>query len=279
MYKNIAINKGIETEEQSIERVKEDGIWNPDDDMKISELELYISNLKKSKDKLFLPSQKENHQKLIDDESFKLNSLLAKKKELMGSTAEEYATKMSNEEFLRLLIYKDNSLKELAFSEDDFGSLTYDELQEVNKIYFDLSSKLSDENIQKIIVQDFFNMYISFCEDSYNFFGKFICDLTALQMKLLLYGRVFNNIFQYNDDIPEHVKKDPKAIFEFVDNKKSREKYQNQVGDSDGTMLFGATKKDIEILDPEAKKISLSEQISKNGGSLSMEQMIELMGN
>ena len=43
-------------------------------------------------------------------------------------------------------------------------------------------------------------------------------------------------------------------------------------------MLFGATKKDIDILDPSAKKLSLSEEIAKNGGTLSMDQMIKLMG-
>jgi hypothetical protein len=103
--------------------------------------------------------------------------------------------------------------------------------------------------------------------------------MTVCQIKLLLYGRIFNNIFQYNDDIPEYMKKDPKAIFGFVDSKKSREQYQSSTKDSDATMLFGATDKDIEILDPTAKKISLSEQINKNGGTLTMEQMIELMGN
>jgi len=277
-YKDIAIKKGIETEQECLDRIKEDGIWNQSDDLKIAELELYVSNLKKSKNNLFLPSQKERHQKLIDDETYKLNILLAKKAELVGITAENYATKMSNEEFLRILIYEDKVLKKLAFTEDEFGSLPHEYLQIINKIYFNIVEKLNDENIQKIVVEDFFNMYISFCENSYAFFGKFICDLTGNQMKLLLYARVFNNIFQYNDDIPDHIKKDPKEIFEFIDNKKSKEKYENQVGDSDATMLFGATKKDIDILDPSAKKLSLSEEIAKNGGTLSMDQMIKLMG-
>jgi hypothetical protein len=278
-YKNAAIKKGIETQEQIYKRLKEENSWSDDDDIKVAELESYINNLKKTKDKLLLPSQKESHQTLIDEEQLKLNNLLISKKELTGITAEDYANKMANEEFLRLLLYKDNSLKELAFSDDDFGSLDTNEIIKISDNYFKISENLNDENIQKIVLQDFFNMYISSCENSYNFFGKFIHEMTAYQMKLLLYGRIFHNIFQYNEDIPENLRKDPKAIFGYVDSKKAREKYQNEVKDSDGSILFGATEKDVNILDPSAKKISLSEELAKNGGSLSMEQMMELMGN
>ena len=96
-------------------------------------------------------------------------------------------------------------------------------------------------------------------------------------MKLLLYGRIFNNIFQYHDDIPDDIRKDPKAIFDFVDSKKTRENFQSQNKDG-ATAIFGATSKDLDILDPSARKVSLADEIKKNGGSLSMDQMIELMG-
>ena len=277
-YKNNAINRGIETEAQTYERLKKDGDWTSDDDLKIAELESYISNLKKTKSKLFLPSQMDAHQEIIDEEQTKLNILLNKKSELISTTAESYANKMANEEFLRVLIYEDDSLKKLKYSEDEFGELTSTELSEISSKYFSISEKLNEDNIQKIVLQDFFNMYISSCEDAYIFFGKFIHQLTAYQMKLLLFARIFNNIFQYNDDIPDNIKKDPKAIFTFVESKKTREKFQSQSKDSDGSIIFGATKKDIDIIDPSAKKVSLSDEIAKNGGSLSMEQMINLMG-
>jgi hypothetical protein len=278
-YKEIAVKKGIETQEDIYKRLKIDGTWSDSDDLNISELESYISNLKKTKQKLLLPSQKDKHQELINEEESKLNQLLNKKKELVGICADEFANKMANEEFLRLLLYKDESLKELAFSKDEFGELCLDEITSITNSYFQISQNLNDEGIQKIVLEDFFNMYISSCENSYNFFGKFVYEMTVHQIKLLLYGRIFNNIFQYNDDIPDYMKKDPKAIFGFVDSKKTREQYQNDAKDSDATMLFGATDKDIEILDPNARKVSLSEALAKSGGSLNMEQMMNLMGN
>lgn len=276
-YKNIAINKGVETENQTRERLFKDGSWTDDDELKISELQLYISNLKKTKSKLFLPSQVEEHQKIIDGENSKLNVLLNRKHELDSTSAESYASKMSNEEFLRILIYEDKELKKLKYTYEEFGELTSSELVEISSAYMSLSNSLSEDNIQRIVLQDFFNMYISSCENPHIFFGKFIHELTSYQMKLLLFGRIFHNIFQYNDDIPDSIKQDPRAIFNFIESKKVREKFQHESKDSDGTMVFGATKEDIEILDPNAKKQSLSSILEKSGGSLNMEQMMELL--
>lgn len=276
-YKKIGIKKGLETEEQIYERLKNNKDWSNDDDLKIAELENYISNLKKTKEKLFLPSQKENHQKTIDEEQTKLNSLLSKKNELTGISVEAYAQKMANEEFLRSLIYKDENIKELKYSYEDFGCLTSEEISEISKIYFKITEELSDLNIQNIVLQDFFNVYLSCCDNPYYFFGKFINQLTVYQMKLCLYGKVFNNIFQYHNDIPDDLRKDPQGIFDFVDSKKLRENFQSK--SKDGTsVVFGATQKDLDILDPTAQKISLSEEIKKSGGSLNMEQMMKLMG-
>jgi hypothetical protein len=276
-YKNLAINRGIETEEQIYQRLNIEQAWTDEDNLKVAELESYISNLKKTKKKLFLPSQMEQHQKVIDEEEKKLNSLIDKKHNLISITAESYANKISNEEFLRILLYKDEKLTELKYTHDEFGELTSSELSEISLIYLEITSRFSEDNIQQIVLEDFFNMYLSSCEDSYIFFGKFIHQLSAYQMKLLLFAKIFNNIFQYNDDIPESIKKNPKAIFNYLDSKKNREKYQAQAKDSDGSMVFGATKQDIEILDPSAKKPSLSSLIEKNGGSLNMEQMMDLL--
>lgn len=275
-YEKIAISKGIEKSEQIYKRLKEEGDWSDSDDLKISEMKTYVENLKKTKSKIFLPSQKEAHQKLIDKEESELNFLLSKKAELVSVSAEDFAHKRSNEEFLRTLIYKDETLKNLAFSDEEFGELTANDITEISKIYYEVSKNLSDINIQKIVLQDFFNMYLSACENPYFFYGRFISELSVYQIKLCLFGRIFYNIFQYHDDIPEEIKKEPQAIFDFVDSKKNRESFKDKYKDG-ATAVFGATEKDLDVLDPSARKISLSEEIKKNGGSLNMDQMIKLM--
>jgi hypothetical protein len=275
-YEKIALSKGIEKSDQIYKRLKADGDWSEEDDLKISEMQLYVENLKKTKSKIFLPSQKNAHQKLIDEEESKLNFLLSKKAELVSVSAEDFANKRANEEFLRCLLYRDEELKNLAFSDEEFGELTSESVAEISKKYYEISKKLSDTNIQKIVLQDFFNMYLSACENPYFFYGKFISELSVFQVKLCLFGRIFYNIFQYHDDIPENIKKEPQAIFDFVDSKKNRESFKDKYKDG-ATAIFGATEKDLDILDPSARKISLADEIKKNGGSLDMDQMIKLM--
>ena len=134
--------------------------------------------------------------------------------------------------------------------------------------------------IQTAVLRDFFNMYISQTEDVGQFYGKPIVQLSAYQLKLALYARVFFNIFQYNDDIPEGIKKDPAAILRFSDSKRSKKGpvSKSMEKDSGGTAVFGATKEDLDFVDPNAKKISLSEEVKKKGGVLTMDDMIKMMG-
>lgn len=277
-YKKNAIKKGIESEKEIFSRLKNDESWSENDELKIQELQGYVSNLKKTKEKLFLPSQKEAHQKIINEEESKLNFLFFKKNELVGISAESFASKMANEEFLRTLIYEDENLTKLKFSNKEFGELTSSEVSELSNIYYKISSEFSDLNIQELVLQDFFSIYFSFCESAHDFFGRAVNKLTAYQMKLLLYAKIFNNIFQYHDDIPDEIKKTPEAIFNFIDAKKNREKYQSMQKDSGASVVFGAKSSDLDVIDPDAKKVSLAEEIKKNGGSLNMEQMMKLMG-
>ncbi len=273
-----AISRGIETEKEVYKRLIDCGDWSEEDDLKIIEQESYINNLIKTKDQIFLPSQKENHQKLIEEEQEKLNFLLNKKNELVSITAEKFASKVCSEEFIRLLIFEDSNLSKLKFTNEEFGDLSVEDLNELSSFHVKIIKEINEESIQKIVLEDFFGLYISLCEDPFAFFGKPIHELSAFQLKLLLYGRVFNSIFQTHDDIPIEIKKNPDEIFKFIDRKKAREKFQNSNSDKDASIVFGATREDLDILDPSARKISLSEQIAKNGGSLNMEDMIKLMG-
>ncbi len=276
-YLEIAKKRGLELESATYQKLIDAKEWTEDDELQIMQLKKYVSNLKTTKSKLLLPSEKENHQKLIDEEEKKLNNLINKKNELLGVTAENFANKMANEEFLRLLIFKDRNLKKVKFSRNDFGELRNEQVIELTNKYADISKALNDDAIQDIILQDFFNVYFSYCENAKDFFGKPINKLSAYQMKLSLYSKILNNIFQYHDDIPEYMRKDAKSIFLFVESKKSREKFQSSTSKDGGTAIFGATKKDIDMLDPNSKKLSLSSLIEQNGGSLNMEQMIDLM--
>ena len=277
-YKKHAVSKGIQEEEDVLTRLNTDGTWTKDDETKILELESFIKNLEKTKSKLALPSQRENHQKLINEEQFKLLELKMQKKELVGKTATEYANNRSNEDFLRSLLHKDEQVKNLFLSDEEFGELEGEELSSLMNSYYGIMNKFSDENIQHAVLQDCFSLYLSHCEKPWDFFGKPLIQMSLYQLKMIAYGRMFLNIFQNVDKIPDSIRKDPKALMDFAESSRNKEKLSSAAKDNSATALFGAKKEDLEFVDPEAKKVSLSDLLSKNGGQLNMEQMMEVMG-
>ena len=279
-YKNIAQSRGIPTEEEMLLSLLEEGIWTDDDDLKIINLEQELEGLRNSQRAALLPSQKKAMQKSIEEKKHELLLIKSKKNEILGQTAEVYGYKRSNEEFIRYLIYEDPQCKKHLFSDQQFSELSEEEVVFFVKNQEEISSRLRDENIQQAVLRDFFNMYMSQTEDIAAFYGKAIIDLTAFQLKLGLYSRVFFNIFQYNEEIPERIKKDPQAIFDFIDTKKGSSKLQQKLQDSGngGAAIFNATAEDLDLIDPNAKKLSLSDELSKKGGSMNMDDLINLMG-
>ena len=277
-HKNAAIKKGLETEEERLIEIKKDGIWLDNDDLKISNLELEINNLSTTQKKIFLPSQKESMSKDIESKKIEIYILKNKKRELIGKTAEEYASSRSNEEMLRYFIFKDRDLTENLFTEDEFSELDDTELLFFMNEQAKVNARLSELNIQKAVLRPFFNMYLSQCENIKDFYDKAIVLLSVYQLKTALYARMFFNIFQHVEDIPDHIKDDPEKLLAYSDSKRNN----NSGGideNSDASAVFGATKEDMKVISGNTKQISLKDELDKNGGKLNMEQMMKLAGH
>ena len=276
-YKNIAIKKGLETEEQRISATKLDGIWSEDDDLKIANLESEIENLSITQKNLMLPSQKDAMLKTIQEKRIEAYALKSKRKEIIGKTAEDYASVRSNEEMLRYFVFKDKDLTELFFTEDEFSELEDNDLFFFINLQSEMALRLCELNIQKAVLRPFFSMYLSQCENINNFYGKAIVLLSVYQLKTALFARMFYNIFQYTENIPDYIRDDPEKLLAFSENQRNT----NTGGlknDSDASSVFGATKEDMQILTNGEKQISLKDELEKNGGSLNMEQMMKLAG-
>lgn len=282
-YKTIAIDKGIPCEKDILKQLRDDGLWSDEDDLKIAGLEAEIESLKNTQRNLNLPSQKESFQKDIDEKSLELFRLRTSRKEVVGKTAEDYASSRTNEEFIRYVIYKDPELTEHYFTDEEFADLEDQQITLLLKQYDACSKRLNEQVIQESVLRDFFNMYMSQMEDVAAFYGKPIIHLTMYQLKLALYARAFFNILQHNPDIPDTIKKDPAAILRFSESKRnagSGSSSPKSTKNSDGgaTAVFGATKEDLDYVDPNARKISLADELKKHGGAMNMEQMMKMMG-
>lgn len=277
-YKNIAIKKGLENEQQRLAAIKEDGIWSDVDDLAIANLEFEIKNLIATQKKIFLPSEKESIGKTIDSKRLEIYVLKNRKKELIGKTAEEYASSRSNEEMLRYFLFKDKELTQNLFTEDEFSELDDLELLFFMKEQAEVNNRLSELNIQKAVLRPFFSMYLSQCENIKDFYDKAIVLLSVYQLKTALYARMFCNIFQYVDDVPDHIRDDPEKLLAYSDSK--RNKTSGGINeDADASAVFGATNEDMKTISGNTKQVSLRDALDKNGGKLNMEQMMKLAGH
>ena len=160
-----------------------------------------------------------------------------------------------------------------------------DELEGVIKEYNKIFEEFQEIRIQEMILKDFYYVYFPFCDDSVGFFGKPICELSHNQLKMIIYTRVFKNIFEQHENIPESIKSDPAALLDFGNiDEKAREKIQKQNSkDSAASTIFGATKEDMEYagLDVGIQEAgdSLAAKAAEKGGTLNMEDIMKMHGH
>ena len=279
-YINEAKVKGLMTEKESLDLLIKDEMWDMDSESEIQDKKKFIENMQKSLTKIKLPSQRENHKKLIQLEQEKLNKISFEREKLVGLTAEKYVEKKVNKEFFESLLFADKDLKIAIY--DDIGYDELNKIREISQLEEAFFKKFSDDNISRSVLSPFFAPYLPYSEDVLAMFGVPLKSLTAFQLKTLSYSRAFLNIFKNSQkEIPEYVSKDPELLLEFYEaqkNNNNQRKTKASEG-SGGTTYFGANKQDIEsIKESDEETVKLSDEIKKKGGKLDMKQMMELHG-
>ena len=281
-YKALALSKGLDAKEDRLAYVIKEGVWEEEDDQKIENLHFEIDNLKRTIKSIFLPSQQQAMEKTISERIEELSKLISEKAEVIGKTAEDYATSRSGDEILRFLLFKDDKLTKHLYTEEEFGELEAWEIARINLIQSDIGSRFSDMKIQEAVLRPFFSMYLSLCENVGAFYSKPVTSLSIYQLRVVLFGRMFFNIFQYTDDIPDDIRDDPERLMAFSEAQRNKDSTSQRGGlrdDADVSVAFGATKSDIQTLGGDENVTSLAEEAKKQGGKLNMEQMMRLAGH
>jgi hypothetical protein len=169
------------------------------------------------------------------------------------------------------------------FSEEEFDEVTYSELSKLITLHNDQFSMFTEDVIQETILEEFYYSYMPFSEDTMQFFGLPVCLLTQNQLKLILFTRVFKGILDQHDNIPEHIRKNPKALLDFASaSKRGNEELEKHEERGGATTLVGATKEDYEFMGVTPGKasggVSLHEAAKKAGGTLSMDALMDITG-
>ena len=279
-YFNIALRKGV-PEEDMLAYLKDEGQWTDKDEKFIQDKELFLENLRKAKTKLVLKSEIDKQAELINKEQKLLDDKQIQKIGLIGNTCEKYAKDRLNDFYMIKSFFADDKLQEPLFNQDKFDELDNHDIKKVVYKYNEIFEGFSEESIQYTILEDFYNPYLSFAEDSMQFYGKAFCELTYNQIRLIVYTRVFKNIFDMNENIPESIRKDPAKLLEFgSSSKEEKDKAKDKLTQGDGGTLVGAKQEDYDYLGVEkpTNAISLHEEAKKKGGTLNMEDLMKLHG-
>lgn len=279
-YQN-AQRRGVPTEAEMLAYLKEEGQWTDADEKVITEKTLYLENLKTTLTKLILKADVERQKSIIAKETKLLQEKTLQKINLVGNTCERYAKDRLNDFYIIKSFYKNQELTEQLFTQDEYDELESHDIKKVVLKYNELFESFSEEGIQYTILEDFYHPYLGFAEDSLQFYGKPFCELTYNQIRLIVYTRVFKNIFDTNENIPDNIRKDPAKLLEFgSSSKEERDKTKQKLSQGSAGTLVGAKEEDYEYLGIERPKggVSLHEEAKKKGGTLNMEDLMKLHG-
>ena len=273
-----AQKRGLPTDEEVLLRLNEEGLWTSHDEGKIKEQEDYIKNAEISKKQLFLKREIENTNKNISEAKKKLSQLESSKSSLMGHTCEKYADGRVSDHYVIQSLYKDENLNERFYTEEQIDNLTRKQMGSIVQSYNGTYADFTDVNIQAVTLQDFYRPYMPFCEDVTNMFPKPLFELSLNQVKLVIYSRMFKNIFEQYQNIPESIMQDPEKIIDYVNaQEKAKENLKNI--DKDGaSTIMGAKKEDYEYLGiKQSSENSLSAKLKEKGGKMDMKDLMQAL--
>ena len=274
-----AIKRGLPTEEETIARLTEEGMWTTADIAELAEQEKYVESLKNARKQLFIKHEIDDNIEQTKKAHLKVVQLTMAKEELIGQTSEKYAKSRVSDHYILKSFYESEDLTQPSYSEEDIDHLTKEELLRIIQSYNKKIFVFTDENIQKIVLQDFYSPYFPFSDNVMNFYNKPLFDLSLNQVKLIVFTRMFKNIFESYPKIPETIKNDPSKIIDYVN---AQDKAKDAVSnlDKDGaSTLVGAKAEDYEYLGYKKTPAgaSLSERLKEKGGRMDMKDLLETM--
>jgi len=274
-----AISSGIPSEDEALKRAIEEQFWSQKEEDSIDISKKYIDRLILTKKNLIRKLEIESISNQIDEERQKLAKKLSERKDVIGKTAEEYASNRSNDYIIYESLFSDETLTKRVFTEADFEEMTYEDLVEYILFFNEYMDEYKEYNLQKIALLDFFQPYYLVLDQPMQLWGKPMVYLSDFQVRTTIYGKIFKNIFETNEHIPDNVKNDPDKLFEYTDRSKAKKTFESKQKNKDkasAEAVFGATKEEIEEMRGAGGK-SLN-QVMKGKKVMNMEELMKLHG-
>lgn len=271
-----AKSKGMQEREEKKRILISESIWSEDKEKEIENLKAEISNLELIGKNLIIKRQILQNKEKIKKVKSSLQEILIEKDEIFGFCLEDFVEKKVNELMIFNSFYKDKSLTQRFFTEEEFDRLLEFEMSELvgvlNGFYIDFASK----QIKRICATPFFMSIFSLAEDNpYQFFGKPISQISILQANLFGQGRYFKSLIQSHNEKttpPSDVAEDPDKMLEWYDSVVDMKAIQ-----ADGVSHVGASKEELQKM-AGGTAVTVNEFANKKNNFMTTKDFIEMHG-
>ncbi len=248
------LKKKIPSEQDKLVFLAKRRMWTSSDESSLKDARTYLTGLEKNRSNAFLPSQLEQHDKIIKETRDKLNELVHKRFVALDITRERFTDDRLNRFLIYTSLYQEAKCINKIFS-------SFDEFEELDEeILFTLifwtnhvSAATGLASIRKIVVSDFFSPYFIIYSDNINNIFKSTVEsgplaLSYNQIHFIIQYRHFKKIF-YEHQIPDHVRNNPDKIDEYITVSANMKKIIEKSGNAEGgyTAIPG-TAKDMKYL-------------------------------
>ena len=283
-FYNKALNEGLPSRKQRIDDLLEQKIWTEEKNKEILNVKSHIAGLENTKKQVFLQVHLDQANKELKTQKTRLIELEHEKEELIGFTAEAYASRRINEHYIYNALK--NEKGDYLFTKEEYDDLEEKKIMSLIALYNKAVGNFHSHILKHISVSGFFTNIFYLCEDNAHvFFGKPLVNLSFYQLELFGYGRYYKSMIQNSEKKPpDHISEDPEKLVEWFESTKSAaetlEKSEAKAGEHGATSLVGATKDDLKRLglDNPNETISLAKKAAEKGGKLTMDDMMKLHG-
>ncbi len=239
-----AINSGIETSEEKEKYLISVGLWSNEKNLEILKWKEFLKSMAITKSKLLLKADIDGLNTQIQEGELQLLGLEMEKREILGLTAENYASQKFNDVTVLNSFFIDSGLKTLFFQKHE--EIDSSEINLYLENYSEVIHKFREENIKRLAIQPFFqNTYYLSENDIYKYYGKPIIDLTIYQISLFnLAGYYKEALKAHGGEITDEILDNPDSFVEKVVQKKNIDQVLENAKDGSASSIVGMTAED-----------------------------------
>jgi hypothetical protein len=280
-----ALEKGLLSEKEKLKLLHDSEVWTEQEEKNYLSLIDDLDNLRLSRDKMLIKSQKKQYDLLIEEKEKNIQEIQSTRNEYVGMTCEGYSEKRVNERYLYFTFYEDLDLKKPFFSEEEFEELEDIKLMALVVKNNSILKNFSQQDLKNVSVCSFFMNSIMICDSNpFFFYGKSVTELTNYQTDLFYNGLQNKRILEEGKKPPKtNTLKQLSGWYDAVGSQKTVD-----TTNKDGTTVVGATKEEIEQLTSSSSEDgrmvidfnkAAAEKSKEKGGKLSMKEIMEIHGH